>query len=285
MTGLVYLPGVDAPFVLDDGRTILLNPSLAALGDWRGILAYDRWHPLVNVSFAIDQAFSGVSSLGFHITNGILHLIVVALVFALASRDRPAGHAWAAFVGATVFGINPLTARSVAYLSARADLLFTAGLLLAAMLTWGAVRARSARRFIAAGAVATAAFLAIPVGLDVPHGPVRAYPAIALVVLAAARWDRSAALFSRSRAARIASLAVIVVFGILTQRTLLRWSDPVALWRAEVERTPAAWDAHLGYADALREAAQCRDAAAEYDAVLRLRPGQEDARRGLARCR
>ena len=48
---------------------------------------------------------------------------------------------------------------------------------------------------------------------------------------------------------------------------------------------PAAWDAHLGYADALREAAQCRDAAAEYDAVLRLRPGQEDARRGLARCR
>jgi hypothetical protein len=42
-------------FVLDDRTTILLNPSLVALSDWRGILTYDRWHPLVNASFAFDR--------------------------------------------------------------------------------------------------------------------------------------------------------------------------------------------------------------------------------------
>jgi hypothetical protein len=327
VTASVYFPAIDYPFVLDDRTTVLLNPSLVALSDWRGILTYDRWHPLVNVSFAIDQAFSGISPIGFRVTNGVLHLAVVAFVFALASRRpgvRPGsgpaptgvrrrsaasaaarlrrardqgqttfdvsseptqaiGRAWAGFAAAATFGVNPLAARSVAYVSARADLLFAAVILLACMLAWGAARARSVIRMALAAAVAAMALMATPWGAAAIHGPRRLYLTTALVLLCAARL--ASPIFARSRATRVASALAVGALALLAQLTLARWADPVALWRAAVERTPAAWDAHLGYADALREASRCQEAVAEYKVALRLHPGQEDARRALARCR
>src|SRR5258708_28539129 len=94
LTALVYQATLDHPFVFGDRITVLLNPSLVDLSDLRGILLYNLAHPVVNVSYAIDSAFSGVSSFGFHVTNGILHLVVVALFYgwcmrALADGRRP----------------------------------------------------------------------------------------------------------------------------------------------------------------------------------------------------
>ena len=308
VTALVYLPALDYPFVLDDRTTVLLNPSLVALTDWRGILTFDPWHPLVNVSFAIDQALSGISPIGFRITNGVLHLAVVALLFALATRRQTrvtpgsaasaaarrttfdvssaereeTGRPWAGFAAAGAFGVSPLAARSVAYVSARADLLFAAGVLLAGMLAWGAVRARSAARMALAAAIAASALAATPWGMAVPHGPSRLYLTSALALLIAARLTAGA--FARSRGARLGAALAVGTLALLTQLSLREWMDPVGLWRASVRRTPAAWDAHLGYADALREASHCEQAVTEYETTLRLHPGQEDARRGLSRC-
>ena len=45
------------------------------------------------------------------------------------------------------------------------------------------------------------------------------------------------------------------------------------------------WQAHLGYADTLRELRECASARREYEAVLRLYPAQPDAETGLERCR
>src|SRR4051812_35820801 len=236
LTALVYLPAVDYPFVLDDRMTVLLNPSLVDLRDWRGIVLYDRWHPLVNVSFAIDRAFSGISPFGFHITSGVLHILVVALLFALATRLRPGsdrgqtgarpgpdrgqtgvrpgsdpgltpGRTWAAFVAAAAFGANPLTARSVVYVSARADVLFTCIALLAVMLAWGAARARSTPRAVIAGVVAALALTAIPIASAAPHGPMRLYVSAAIAAFAAAWW--SPPIFARWRAARVAGVLVV----------------------------------------------------------------------------
>jgi len=287
VTALLYLPALDYPFVLDDRTTILLNPSLVALSDWRGILTYDRWHPLVNASFAFDQALSGLSPFGFRITTGILHLVVVALVFALGTRGpapgkhEEVGRAWAGFAAAGAFGVNPLTMRSVAYVAARADLLFAAGALLAAMLAWGAARARSVPRIVLAAAVAAMALAATPWGAA-PHGPPRLYLTTALALVLAARAMHP--FFARSRAARIGAALIVGTLASLTQLSLSQWADPAALWRAAAERTPGAWDAHLGYADALREASRCAQAIPEYETTLRLRPEQSDARRGLAWC-
>jgi hypothetical protein len=284
VTALLYLPALDYPFVLDDRTAILLNPSLVALSDWRGILTYDRWHPLVNASFAFDQALSGISPFGFRITTGILHLVVVALVFALGTRgpdDEEVGRAWAGFAAAGAFGVNPLTMRSVAYVAARADLLFAAGVLLAAMLAWGAARARSVPRMVLATAVAALAAAATPWG-TAPHGPPRLYLTTALALVIGARATHT--LFARSRAARIGAALIVGTLASLTPLSLSHWADPVALWRATAGRTPGAWDAHLGYADALREASRCAQAIPEYETTLRLRPEQADARRGLAWC-
>jgi hypothetical protein len=300
LTALVYIPFVDNPFVLDDRTTVLLNPSLVDPVGARGILLYDPWHPLVTATFAIDRALSGVSPLGFHITNGILHLIVVALIFVLTTRGQPRvrlgsdqgqttcdgtsyiGQAWTGFVAAAAFGVNPLTARTVAYVSARGHLLFAAGVLLAATLAWGAARARSAARFALAAGVAVLALAAMPLGLPATHGPRRFYLVIAAALLAAARW--APPQLARSRPARVAGVFAIAVLAFLTHRTLTLWADPVALWRAQVERTPAAWDAHLGYADALREASHCAEAVPEYETALRMNPGQPDAQLGLSAC-
>src|SRR3954470_24562518 len=299
LTALVYIPFVDSPFVLDDRTLVLLNPSLADLADVRGILLYDAWHPLVTATLAIDRALSGVSPLGFHITSGILHLLVVTLVFSLASRpplspdtasDRR-GRDWAAFAAAAAFGVDPLTARSVAYVSARADLLCAAGVLLVVMLSWGAWRARRKSvtrtrvwvRMALAAIAAGATLTTVPWGLRVHNGAPRLYLTTAVLLLAAARGAHT--IFARSRTARAGAVLAVAMLAVLTIRTLTLWADPVALWRAQVTRTPANWDAHLGYADALREASHCGEAAGEYEIALRLRPGQEDARRGLAGCR
>ena len=177
--------------------------------------------------------------------------------------------------------MNPITARSVACVGA-SGLLFAAGVLLAAMLTWGAARSRSPGRLALAALVAAAALTATPWRFAAPHGPPRFYLTTAAILLAASRWARP--LLARSRAARIAGVLAVAALAFATRPALTRWTDPVGLWRTEIARTPAAWDTHLGYADALREASHCSDAVPEYEAVLRMNPGQRDARRGLAAC-
>jgi hypothetical protein len=145
--------------------------------------------------------------------------------------------------------------RSVAYVAARADLLFAAGALLAAMLAWGAARARSVPRIVLAAVVAAMALAATPWGAGaartaetVSHdgaGPGDGGPRDAPVFLAVARGE------NRCR-------VMVGTLASLTQLSLSHWTDPAALWRDAAERTPGAWDAHLGYADALREASAVR---------------------------
>jgi hypothetical protein len=280
LTAFVYMPFIESPFVLDDRSTVLLNPSLVDAFDWRGILLGDPWHPLVTLTLALDRAFWGFSSIGFHITNGVLHVAVVALLFGLCTRlfdDH-----WTAFIAAASFGVNPLTARSAAYVSARADLLFTAGLFVVLILARRAV-ARSSRAGAALAGVAAAITLtALPWG-TAAHGPRRLYLLVAILTIAAARAIRD--LVIRYRLVRVAGVLAVAALLVITQRALVRWTDPVELWRQEVARSPDAWDAHLGYADALREASHCSDAAVEYRDALQLNPQLEDARRGLAVCR
>ena len=279
LTWMVYIPFVDGPFVLDDRATVVLNPSLSDVSDWRGVLLYDRWHPLVNVSYAIDRAWWGFSSLGFRLTNTALHLAVVALLFGVCTRLFDEN--WTAFVAAAAFGMNPLTTRSAAYVSARSDLLFTAGALIVAILVRRAVERSDRRAAVLAGVAAGVTLTAMPWG-GATHGPMRLYvPAAAAAVVAA--WA-ARAFIARSRGVRVAGVLVVGALIVPTRAALVRWSDPVGLWRDEVHRRPDAWDAHLGYADALRESSRCDEAAAEYREALTRNPQLDAAHRGLAGC-
>src|SRR4051812_16388951 len=59
LAAVVYTNALHNPFVYDDVHTIQGNPSLQDLHNWRWVLLYNRFRPLVNVSYALDRAYWG----------------------------------------------------------------------------------------------------------------------------------------------------------------------------------------------------------------------------------
>src|SRR5262249_21012119 len=80
---LVYTNALGNPFVYDDHRLILENASLRNLADVRALLLHDASRPLVNLSYALDYALWNTRSFGFHLTNLLLHLLNITLLFRL----------------------------------------------------------------------------------------------------------------------------------------------------------------------------------------------------------
>ena len=434
LTALLYQRTLDHPFVFDDRAAVLLNPSLIDAWSFRAALLLNPARSAVNLSFALDRAFWGFSSFGYHITNGILHVAVVGLFFACCTRaladagprdqgTRDQGTDWPAFFAATVFGVHPLMSSTVLYVSARSDLLCAVGFLLALLFARRAIVSSSAAAGLLAalcGLVALAsgpAAAALPLvvlAYDAwilrdrgwPRRATRIYlPAMAAIVIAGAwqaravlsadrtpprgllanlltesiviwryvrllvapygqsmihdvHWTRSpvdplgvcavallgisivsavrirrtrplvafgvvwfaaalaptstilplrdamsehrayvaaaglllaaasvlARLLASSRVARAIAVAGLVLCGASTLARTRVWDDPLTLWREAIDRAPGSWQAHLGYADVLRELDQCAPAREEYRTALQLYPANADARRGLERC-
>lgn len=90
------------------------------------------YQPLVDLSFMVDAVLTGDSearAFFFHLTNVALHLLNVALVFALA-RALSGSLFWGV-LAALVFGLHPLQVESVAWVSQRMTLLAAAFSLIA----------------------------------------------------------------------------------------------------------------------------------------------------------
>ena len=120
--GLVYLNALDNPFVYDDYRTIVDNGTIVDLTDVRALMLHDASRPIVNLSYAIDHAIWGGRPFGFHLTNVLLHMLNVALLFVLAwkatEESREVGKSGSievgmrpfvvAFVAASLFAVHPM---------------------------------------------------------------------------------------------------------------------------------------------------------------------------------
>jgi hypothetical protein len=152
-SALLYLNALDNPYVYDDVRMVLDNPSLGDVRDLRTIVYREITRPIVNLSYALDTAIwrtpgaDAASDLrllaGLHLTNILLHTANVLLLFLLARRvveDRMAagrhvaGNGKAsvtAFVAAAGFGMHPMMTESVGYISGRAEMLCALFFLLA----------------------------------------------------------------------------------------------------------------------------------------------------------
>lgn len=144
-SALLYLNALDNPYVYDDVRTVLDNPSLEDARDVRAIVYREMTRPLVNFSYALDAAIWSTPGVerqldsrllaGFHLTNVLLHAINVLLVFWLArqvmedlaargAHQATAGKATViAFTTAAGFGMHPMMTESVGYISGRAEVL------------------------------------------------------------------------------------------------------------------------------------------------------------------
>jgi hypothetical protein len=145
LAGLVYLNALNNPFVYDDHRLIVENRSLLDSSDVRGLVLHDVTRPVVNISYAIDRAMWGPAPFGFHLTNVLLHMLNVALLFVLAWRVVSDRRRSAEQVGriapgvvaagaALPFAIHPMLTEAVGYISGRSEVL-CATLLLLAFLT------------------------------------------------------------------------------------------------------------------------------------------------------
>jgi hypothetical protein len=98
-------------------------------------MALDTYRPLSLITFFWDAWLSGHETWSYHLTNHLLHLAVVACVFALARRLLPGTSVWFAAAVALFFGLSPQLAEAHVWINGRSDPLATLfGLL--ALLVW-----------------------------------------------------------------------------------------------------------------------------------------------------
>lgn len=82
---------------------------------------FDLWTPLVWLSYMLDHQLYGLNAGGYHLTNVILHIMSVLLLFWLFNRMTHA--IWKSAFVAAFFAIHPLRVESVAWIAERKDVL------------------------------------------------------------------------------------------------------------------------------------------------------------------
>jgi hypothetical protein len=131
ITLILFLPNLQNNFVnWDDYNMILLDPSNQELSFANTFqifkdhltLKYSRVVPLAYLSYSLEHHFFGFNPVYFHLTNNCLHTLNVVLVFfasyLLTQNSK------VAFCTALLFAIHPINLEPVAWLSARAHILF-----------------------------------------------------------------------------------------------------------------------------------------------------------------
>ncbi len=128
VTGIVYWRSLENDFVnLDDNEHVYENPDILSL-QWSNIKAMftgarmGNWIPLTQLSYAIDHHFWGMDPYGFHLTNLILHIINLLLVFWLIFLLTK--NLQLSFFSALIFALHPMHVESVAWITERKDVLY-----------------------------------------------------------------------------------------------------------------------------------------------------------------
>ncbi len=113
---LVYLPALHAGFVWDDEQLVTGNPLLrnfAGLVEiWSGGRTAD-YFPITNTVFWIEHHLFGDNAAGYHAVNILLQGADAVLVWLVLRRLKVPG----AWLAGLIFGIHPVHAESVAWIS------------------------------------------------------------------------------------------------------------------------------------------------------------------------
>jgi protein O-mannosyl-transferase len=129
--GLVYLNALHNPFVYDDYHTVVENRSIADLTNLPAIVLGAVTRPILNLSYAFDRAIWGSTPFGFHLTNVLLHMVNVVLLFRLARRVGKGN--LVAFAASGLFAVHPMMTEAVGYISGRSEVLCATFFMLALM--------------------------------------------------------------------------------------------------------------------------------------------------------
>ncbi len=82
-----------------------------------------NWHPLTWLSLQLDAQLYGLKPWGYHLTNLLLHLANVLLLYVVLRTMT--GAAWPSGLAAALFAVHPLHVESVAWVTERKDVLST----------------------------------------------------------------------------------------------------------------------------------------------------------------
>ena len=128
MTVVAYWGVWDNRFVnFDDQNYVYSNPNVLAGLSAAGVRwafttnAAQNWHPLTWLSLQSDATLFGENPGGYHLTNLLLHVLNVLMLF-LALR-RLTGAEGKSAVVAAFFAVHPLHVESVAWIAERKDVL------------------------------------------------------------------------------------------------------------------------------------------------------------------
>ncbi len=82
-----------------------------------------NWHPLTSLSLMIDHDIYALKAGGYHFTNLLFHILNTLLLFFLLNKMT--GAVYRSFFVAALFALHPMHVESVAWISARKDVLST----------------------------------------------------------------------------------------------------------------------------------------------------------------
>jgi len=109
----------------DDGLLLFRNPIVQEFRLLQAFTSYDPelYIPFTFLSYQIEYALFGLNASWYHLTNLLLHIgttyLVYAFIFSLSEKKG------VSLVVALLFGIHPMNTETVAWISARKDLLST----------------------------------------------------------------------------------------------------------------------------------------------------------------
>jgi tetratricopeptide (TPR) repeat protein len=146
LSAVPFLPALRGGYLDFDDHGFLLESD-----GWRGLGAENlawmfstmrlgHYQPLTYLSYGIEYTLFGLNPAAHHATNILLHAANAVLLFmlarrvlALTTRVTPVLGTFAAAACAAIWGVHPLRAESVAWITERRDVLSTTFLLLAAL--------------------------------------------------------------------------------------------------------------------------------------------------------
>ena len=206
IVGAVFIGSVSHPFHFDDEHSITANPNIRPPVNWVRIATdpgvFSRnpgsgmYRPVVMVSYVVNFVLGGTDSPGWHAFNLLIHLSCTVLVGLLAwhlTRDRQAQ-----WVAALLFGLHPVVAEPVNYVSSRSEsmaLLFGLGCI-----------------FVYLAARDRFAWSAASVGLFAASLGCKATGMLALPVILLFEWSKGRLATSWRQWAPLAAMAALYVF-------------------------------------------------------------------------
>lgn len=132
-----YSGGLNNSFTnWDDEEMVVNNPAVRSLSvqnilDQFTTFHHSHYHPLVNISYAIEYHFAGLNPFVYHLTNLIFHILNSILVYLILSRLLK--NNFVAALAAILFAVHPLHTESVVWITERKDMLYSFFFLLAVL--------------------------------------------------------------------------------------------------------------------------------------------------------